>query len=89
MAANLMVDMITQKVLDKASEDAKKYITEYEKWWKILCRAVLEDRTLTNIKQIMFFGAGLKHLPKCWIEEETFLELIQLAKMKNSQQSQH
>lgn len=79
-----MVDTITQKVLDKASEDAKKYITEYEEWWKILCRAVTEDRTLTNIRQIVFFGAGLEHRPKYWMEEETFQELIQLAKMVNA-----
>ena len=78
-----MVDIITQKILEKASEGAKKYIVGYEEWWKILCKAVSEDRTLTNIKQIMFFGAGLKFLPQHWIEEETFQELIRLAKMAN------
>ena len=78
-----MVEIKTQKVLDKASADAKRYVTEYEKWWRYLCEVCSKTEDISVIRYHMFIGKGWDYRPVGWVEEDTFQELINLARLQN------
>ena len=73
-------DYVKSKVWKKASEEAKRYICDYKDFWIILCTIVHLNKEESAIYRHMFFGRGQPVLPKHWIPEETFKELISLAK---------
>jgi hypothetical protein len=73
-------DYVKNKVWKKASEDAKRYISDYKDFWIILCTIVHIHKERGLIYGHMFYGRGQAVRPKHWIPEETFQELISLAK---------
>lgn len=81
VSTNLMVDTITQKVLEQASDDAKLYIQDYSEWWNYLCEVCKKTDDISVIKYRMFLDKGYNFRPMHWIPESIFLELIKLAKM--------
>ena len=71
-------------MIEKASDDAKRCIVEYEEWWQYLCEVCKKTDDMSVIKYHMFLGKGHNFRPACWISEPTFQELIRLAKMVNA-----
>ncbi|MCK5260698.1 MAG: hypothetical protein KAJ44_00785 [Thermoplasmatales archaeon] len=76
-----MVEIKTQKGLKRVPADLKQIIEKYPEWWQYLCEVCSKTEDMSVIRYRMFIGQGHNFRPQHWIEEDTFQELIRLAKM--------